>query len=206
MGRNRNFSEKTRKMKLSLALAAMGQVFNFSSNNWSSFAAAVDSVDDSQWQPLWQFCNADGSAALSTTELTTCGARAANYLGMPESQQNFLYKFAGKYVSVIDQDGSGDLSYDEFRYTFGGFAATDAGVIMALFDGDSDGKLNAEELSEWKAKIQELMAQWGWNPTSDTKACLRNAWTAANKNGNVNDATRQEIALFTLGTWNCMLQ
>merc|ERR1712106_1138357 len=77
---------------------------------------------------------------------------------------------------------------------------------MALFDGDSDGKLNAEELSEWKAKIQELMAQWGWNPTSDTKACLRNAWTAANKNGNINDATRQEIALFTLGTWNCMLQ
>merc|ERR1711935_1015453 len=170
--------KKTRKMKLSLALAAVAQanptdwmvnqwwdqavqVFNFSSNNWSSFAAAVDSVDDSQWQPLWQFCNADGSAA---------------------------------------------LSYDEFRYTFGGFAATDAGVIMALFDGDSDGKLNAEELSEWKAKIQELMAQWGWNPTSDTKACLRNAWTAANKNGNVNDATRQEIALFTLGTWNCMLQ
>ena len=158
---------------------------------------------------------------MSTTELTTCGARAANYLGMPESQQNFLYKFAGKYWSVIDQDGSGDLSYDEFRYTFGGFAATDAGVIMALFDGDSDGKLNAEELSEWKAKIQELMAQWGWNPTSDTKACLRNAWTAANskfqvehlssnsensENGNINDATRQEIALFTLGTWNCMLQ
>merc|ERR1711935_1023322 len=190
--------KKTRKMKLSLALAAVAQanptdwmvnqwwdqavqVFNFSSNNWSSFAAAVDSVDDSQWQPLWQFCNADGSAALSTTELTTCGARAANYLGMPESQQNFLYNF-------------------------GGFAATDAGVIMAFFDGDSDGKLNAEELSEWKAKIQELMAQWGWNPTSDTKACLRNAWTSANKNGNINDATRQEIAFFTLGTWNCMLQ
>merc|ERR1712106_738119 len=78
------------------------------------------------------------------------------------------------------------------------------GLMLALDGTENKNKLGAN--AEWKAKIQELMAQWGWNPTSDTKACLRNAWTAANKNGNVNDATRQEIALFTLGTWNCMLQ
>merc|ERR1712168_1507597 len=156
--------KKTRKMKLSVALFAAAQanptewmvnqwweqavqVFNFSANNWSSFSAAVDSVDDSQWQPLWQFCNADGSAALSSDELTTCGARAANYLG------------------VIDQDNSGDLSYDEYRYAFGGFAATDAGVIMAAFDNNSNGVLDAEELSNWKSTIQNLMNQWGWNPS-----------------------------------------
>merc|ERR1712088_1126462 len=96
--------KKTRKMKLSVALFAAAQanptewmvnqwweqavqVFNFSANNWSSFAAAVNSVDDSQWQPLWQFCNADGSDALSSDELTSCGARAANYLGMPQAHQ-----------------------------------------------------------------------------------------------------------------------
>jgi len=162
-------------------------------------------VDDSQWQPLWQFCNADGSDALSSDELTSCGARAATYLGMPQAHQNFLYEFAGKYWSVIDQDGSGDLSYDEYRYTFGGFAATDAGVIMAAFDNNSNGVLDAEELSNWKSTIQNLMNQWGWNPSDATKACLKDAWSAADKNGNQNDATRQEIALFTLGTWNCML-
>merc|ERR1712128_193412 len=114
--------KKTRKMKLSLALAAVAQ------------ANPTDWMVNQWWDQAVQ-----------------------------------VFNFSSNNWSVIDQDGSGDLSYDEFRYTFGGFTATDAGVIMALFDGDSDGKLNAEELSEWKAKIQELMAQWGWNPTSDTK-------------------------------------
>ena len=142
-------------------------------------------VDDSQWQPLWQFCNADGSDALSSDELTSCGARAANYLGMPQAHQNFLYEFAGKYWSVIDQDGSGDLSYDEYRYTFGGFAATDAGVIMAAFDNNSNGVLDAEELSNWKSTIQNLMNQWGWNPSDATKACLKDAWSAADSKSTV---------------------
>merc|ERR1712156_418396 len=180
-----------KKMKLSVALFAAAQanptqwmvdqwwneavdVFNFSNNNWAAFSKAVNSVDDSQWQPLWNFCNADGDAELSSTELTSCGPRAANYLGMPQAHQNFLYNFAGKYWSVIDQDGSGGLNYDEYRYTFGGFAATDAGVILAGFDADSNGKLDA------------------------TIQCLSNAWANADQNGNQSDATRQEIALFTL--------
>merc|ERR1712002_77652 len=162
-------------------------VFNFSNENWEQFASAVDSIDDSQWQPLWNFCNADGDAELSSGELTSCGARAANYLGMPQAHQNFLYDFAAKYWGVIDQDGSGGLNYDEYRYTFGGFAATDAGVILAGFDADSNGILDAAELGNWRATVQGLMASWGWNPSDSTINCLKDAWTNADQNGNQND-------------------
>ena len=130
---------------------------------------------------MWNFCNADGDAELSSGELTSCGARAANYLGMPQAHQNFLYDFAAKYWGVIDQDGSGGLNYDEYRYTFGGFAATDAGVILAGFDADSNGKLDAEELGNWKSTVQSMMASWGWNPSESTIQCLQNAWANADR-------------------------
>ena len=116
---------------------------------------------------------------MSSDELTSCGARAADFLGMPQQHQNFLYQFAGKYWNVIDQDGSNGLNYDEYRYTFGGFAATDAGVILAGFDADSNGILDATELMNWKSTVQSLMASWGWNPSADTQACLRDAWANA---------------------------
>merc|ERR1711893_142086 len=141
MGRNKNCSSiKLEKMKLSLALAAVAQanptqwminewwnqavsVFNFSNSNWEAFSNAVSSVPEDQWEPLWNFCNSNGDAVLSSDELVQCGKRAGDYLGMPEAHQNFLYDFAAKYWDAVDQDGSGDLSYNEYKYVFGGFAA-----------------------------------------------------------------------------------
>merc|ERR1712123_341755 len=77
-------------MKLSLALVAAAnanqmdwmvnqwweeavQVFDFSNKNWAAFAGAVNAVDESQYKPLWNYCNPDGDAALTTAELTDCG-------------------------------------------------------------------------------------------------------------------------------------
>ena len=76
---------------------------------------------------------------------------------------------------------SGDLSYDEYRYTFGGFAATDAGVILAAFDVDSNGILEGAELTNWKSTVQQMIAQWGWNPSQETTNCLINAWSSADR-------------------------
>ena len=91
-------------------------VFNFASGNWAQFAGAVDSVPDSNWQPLWGFCNPNGDGEVTTAELSECGAKAAAWAGMSEDSQNFIYQFVSKYWGVLDQDGSGSLDYDEFRY------------------------------------------------------------------------------------------
>ena len=66
-------------------------------------------VPEDQWAPLWNFCNANGDGALSSDELVQCGKKAGDYLGMPDAHQNFLYDFAAKYWSAVDQDGSGKL-------------------------------------------------------------------------------------------------
>merc|ERR1711990_89164 len=84
-------------------------VFNFSNENWEQFASAVDSIDDSQWQPLWGFCNADGDSEITGEELTNCAAAAAEYVGMSEATQSFLYDFGVKSWDTVDQDGSGGL-------------------------------------------------------------------------------------------------
>ena len=67
-------------------------------------------VDDAKFQPLWTFCNDDGNDNLSAAELTACGKKSADYMGMNDQNQNFLYDFAGKYWNTIDQDGNGELS------------------------------------------------------------------------------------------------
>ena len=75
----------------------------------------------------------------------------------------------------------GDLSYNEYKYVFGGFAATDAGVIIAAFDADSNGILEGAELTNWKSTVQQMIAQWGWNPSQETTNCLINAWSSADR-------------------------
>ena len=75
-------------------------------------------IPNSYWDPLWSFCNADGDAEVTSAELTACGAKAAAWAGMSDATQTFLYNFAAKYWSTVDQNNSGSLDYDEFRYDF----------------------------------------------------------------------------------------
>ena len=66
-----------------------------------------------------------------------------------------------------------------FRYTLAGFAAVDARVILAGFDSDSNGILDAAECTAWKEFVQGHMAQWGWNPSADQQAAMQAAWNNA---------------------------
>merc|ERR1712099_173969 len=153
---------------------------------------AVDSVDDAEWQPLWNFCNAN--------------ADAAEYVGMSEATQNFLYDFGVKYWNVVDQDGSGGLDYDEYKYTMGGFAAVDARVILKAFDSDTNGLVEGEELTNWKNFVKGQLAENGWNPSEESLDAMKAAWANAQTDGDENSASMLEIAKFVIGAWNVLLQ
>ena len=60
-----------------------------------------------------------------------------------------LYNFGVKYWHVVDGNDDGALDFDEFRFTMAGFAATNAGVILAAFDDNDDGILVEDELEEF---------------------------------------------------------
>ena len=79
--------------------------------------------------------------------MITCIDKAANYFEMPENMHNLLYGFT-KLCGVFDRDVSGGLNYDEFRYTFGTFAAY-TGAIMWWFDTNNDGLINGDEVEAW---------------------------------------------------------
>ena len=171
-------------------------VFNFSNDNWEQFAAAVDSVDDAEWQPLWDFCNANADNEITGEELTQCAASAAEYVGMSEATQSFLYDFGVKYWNVVDQDGSGGLNYDEYKYTMGGFAAVDARVILKVifmiklinndiikaFDSDTNGLVEGDELTNWKNFVKGQLAENGWNPSEGSLDAMKAAWANAQSN------------------------
>ena len=98
-------------------------------------------VETSKWKPLWNFCNTDRNDEATADEISSCAAKTADYFEMPKSIRNFLVNFAFKYWNNMDQDGSGSLNFDEFRYSFGAFAAINAGVIMTGFDIDQGSEL-----------------------------------------------------------------
>ena len=171
-------------------------VFNFSHDNFAAFDAAVNSVSfafifllvysfqvpEDMWKPVWEFCDTDDTAeSLTADELTVCAAKAADYFGMPDAHKSFLYSFASKYWSVVDTDNSGCLCKDEWRRALGAFAATDAGVIMSAFDADDDGMLDTAELAKWQATVEGMFESWGWNPSDGVKACISDAWKAADR-------------------------
>merc|ERR1712035_30717 len=185
---------KYKKMKLTAVLAATASAnvtnfivenwweaavntFNYAQGNWGSFAAAADSIPDSQWKPLWNFCNADGSAEISADELTTCAAAAAQYVGMSEASQGFLYNFG----------------------------VTDAQVILKGFDSNTDGILSGSELSSFRSFVEGALASNDWNPSASDVAAIKAAWANAQVDGDDNTASLLELAKFTVGAWNVLL-
>jgi len=169
------------------------------------YKAAVNQVPDSQWDPLWNFCNASDDGELTAEELIACGKKAAAYAEMPDRYQTYMYDFAKKYFSTIDLDGSGTINKEEYKYTMAGFAATDARVIMRGFDADSNGLLDKAELAAWRAFLEGAFKEWNWQPSEAHIAGLKKAWADAQVNGDQDSASMIEIAHFMIGAWNVML-
>ena len=103
----------------------------------------------------------------------------ANYAGMSENTQGFLYNFGAKYWNVVDQDNSGSLNYDEYKYTMAGFAAIDARVILGAFDSDSNGILTGAELTSLKSFVTSALTENAWNPSADDINAVKAAWANA---------------------------
>jgi len=128
----------------------------------------------------------------------------AQYLEMPSEMQGQLYEFASKYWNFIDQDGSGGLNFNEFKYTFAGFAAVDSRVIMKAFDADNNGLLDSSELTAWRAYVREIVTAWGWSLSDGQISELEQAWKNA-QDTDENSASMIEIARFLLSSYNIFL-
>ena len=64
-----------------------------------------------------------------------------------------------KYWHIVDANDDGALDFDEFRFTMAGFAATDAGVILAAFDDNDDGILVEDELEEFWEWFEAMLEE-----------------------------------------------
>jgi len=181
-------------------------VFEFAQANWGQFSAAANSVSDSQWKPLWTYCNTNGDATISADELTACASTAANYVGMSDNTQQFLYDFGVKYWDIVDADKSGNLDYEEYKYTMAAFAAVDARVILGAFDGDNNGILTGSELTELRQFVTTALTSNSWNPSANDINAVKAAWANAQVDGDDNSASMIELSKFIIGTWNVLLQ
>merc|ERR1712227_680327 len=106
--------------------------------------------------------------------------------------------------NFIDQDGSGGLNFNEFKYTFAGFAAVDSRVIMKAFDADNNGLLDSSELTAWRAYVREIVTAWGWSLSDGQISELDQAWKNA-QDTDENSASMIEIARFLLSSYNIFL-
>ena len=113
-----------------LRLKEADNVYQRIAENTEDFASAVDHIDKSQWQPLWNFCIADGDSEITLEDLTKC-VKAAHLRDV-----RFLFSFrryVRRYWDAIDQDGSGGVNYEEYIYNFvGAHAVTDARFIIKV--------------------------------------------------------------------------
>ena len=111
--------------------------------------------------------NGNGDDLISGDELTECGKKAADFVGISDSSQEFLYNFGVKYWHIVDGDENGSLDFDEFRFTMAAFAVTDAGVALAAYDKNDNSILDEEELTQKNGFfdfVGEVAEQRGMNP------------------------------------------
>ena len=120
-------------------------------------------IDQKQFEQLWDFCNRNGDDYISGNELGECAHEAADFVGMTDSTQQFLYDFGVKYWDIVDINNDGALEFDEFRFTLAAFAATDAGVMLTAYDINDDEIIDGVELHGLFERIHEIVLQTGHN-------------------------------------------
>ena len=133
------------------------------------------------FQPLWNFCNIDGDDEASLDEMITCFEKVADYYQMPESMQNFSFKYnlITKFCGVWDKDLSGGLSYEEFRYTFV-FLAKKVGLALLTYDHDKNGLIDEDEAVIWENFVaehsyMEKYEELKWEISDEMRACFESA-------------------------------
>merc|ERR1712168_1459146 len=159
------------------------ETFNFASNNWAQFSAAVDGVDQSMFPPLFDWCNSNGDSEVSSEELINCSKKGADYFDMPDDYQNYIYKFASKYWHLVDQDNSGSMGFDE----------------------NANGILDGAELTHWREATAQMFTEWNWHPSDEFIAGAQQAWHDSQMDGDDNTGSQAELAQFGLRTWNLLL-
>ena len=78
----------------------------------------------------------------------------------------------------VTLDNQEALDFDEFRFTMAGFAATNAGVILAAFDENDDGILVEDEFEEFGEWLEAILE----NTVNDSHVyfdALKEAWRDA---------------------------
>ena len=109
--------------------------------------------------------------------MITCTDKAANYFQMPESMLNIFYKhhLFTHFCGYHDKDFSGGLSYDEFRYSFGLFAAKTR-LGLGAFDYNRNGLFDEDEAEAWDNLYATLMVgELSWIISNEQRACLESA-------------------------------
>ena len=77
---------------------------------------------------MWNLC---GGTELSATDLVACGNQFSKMFGMIDLDYNqAANRFTAQYWDLIDRDGSGRLSKNEYRHTMAGLTAVQARIIM----------------------------------------------------------------------------
>ena len=180
-------------------------VYDFAINNPVAFRDAVNSVGDAAYTPSFQYCGGN-DGIVSSQELTVCAAEIAEYVGMSDASQNYIYNFAVQYWDIVDTDANGALDFDEYKLAIGALAATNARVVIAAYDNNGDGQLAGPELTTWKNQAIQAFGNWGWSVDGNTYAALQAAYANAQIDGDFNTCSMLEIARFQLNAGNVFLQ
>ena len=138
---------------------------------------------------------------------------------MQEGTKQYLYDFGVKYWDVIDRDGSGGFSENEFKGGIAAFVGTNAKVLLKAYDSNDDGILSGQELSDWRAMFETRADKFGVDLTPEKVEAMQAAWADAQvkfikkdspkiflqTDGDASTGTLFELAKFQLNVFNGLL-
>merc|ERR1712157_286461 len=176
------------------------KVYDYVAANHDQFMGAVSAESD-RIAPLLSFCGGD-DGVVTDAELTACGKNIADYVGMTEGSQNYLYDFARRHWNVIDMDSNGELNVHEFQMAIGGLAATNALTVLEAFDTDQNGALTGAEIEAYYQQAVNMAQSWGYTVSDDKWAKIKAKYEAKMADGKL---SMIDIALFELDCANVFL-
>jgi len=178
---------------------------------FTGFLAEVASIDQSFFEPAWNFFNENGDDVITWDEFLSSKKRITDLMGSSGLSNGdevvyYYMEVVGEILEFTDYDRSWDLSFDEWRDTQALVAAGFSLVILEAFDTDENGSIDFAELRAWPLTVEEMMAGYDWQPNAGHLAAISAAMAKSQTDEDCSSASKMELARFTILMYNNFLE
>ncbi|CAG5110310.1 Oidioi.mRNA.OKI2018_I69.chr2.g4723.t1.cds [Oikopleura dioica] len=180
-----------------------GDLVAADSHFWSNAGAISQNADSILKSPWWdgKFDKAmDDAFHMCTTGshvdldiIWECGKKVTAATFDKNPSFNLMGRYAASQFHQLDQDGDGQLNFDEFKRGFAGFFSTVGSTLVDIYDADGNGRLEGQENHDMHLGLNNIWDEFSSDKNRELITPILDTWVGSDLDKNVDTLSKAEM-------------